>query len=131
MAGQGECCYEVCSVDGGCEEMCVPAEQPMRIVGVCADGSDPAALTLHLSEEVDAYACQFVTSLTYLSEMYGREYGGGIFVHYTDKKIPVTDAQGERLAPIAEDWVLNGEATAYAEGSFPAMDPWLPIACPG
>lgn len=125
-----QCCYSECTGDD-CVDKCVPGNLPLRVAGVCNDSDDPEVLLLHLDRAVDERTCFSVMYFEYYNEHYGPMAGGGIFVHYTDDKIPVTDAQSEPLAPIAEHWALDPDVVySYADGSFPMLDPWLPIACP-
>jgi hypothetical protein len=56
----------------------------------------------------------------------------GLFIHYTpDGAAQVTDTVGERLADIAEHWPLQPDRQwAYNQGTFPFMEPVIPIPCP-
>jgi hypothetical protein len=125
-----ECCYYECG-PGGCVEKCAPGSVMASVETVCPGATDSTVLTLHLRDAISDVTCQGLSYFEYFNEQYGKDYGGGLFVHYTDNKIPVTDSQGEALGPISEDWVLDAEPYAYAlYEAFPNLDPWLPILCP-
>lgn len=54
-----------------------------------------------------------------------------LFLHYSNNGAGITDQDGEQLDAIAEHWVLLSNQTySYQQGTFPFMNPYIPIACP-
>jgi hypothetical protein len=54
-----------------------------------------------------------------------------MFLHYSNTGPGITDLDGESLDAIAEHWVLTTNTYySYQQGTFPFMNPFIPIACP-
>jgi hypothetical protein len=118
-------CGTSCS-PGGCYDYCYGAPGPSVVaVGLSLDGTDARRIVLELDNPVSAGVCRTLDSFTTFGDSHG------LFLHYTDDRPGVTDAAGEPALPLAEHWTLMpGKLYAYAGGSFPALDPLLPIPCP-
>ena len=85
----------------------------------------PEVLLLTFDNGISAGVCTQI-------ENFPPEWAKGLFIHYTpDGAAPVTDTVGELLADIGEHWALQPDRQwAYNMGTFPFMEPVLPILCP-
>jgi hypothetical protein len=122
-----EYCYEYC-YDTGCHEECWEYCQPgppVRIAAISQFPDRPDILQLALDNGVGAGVCSQLTN-------FPEQWTTGLFIHYTpDGSAPVTDNAGELLGDIGEHWALQPERQwAYNQGTFPFMEPVIPIACP-
>jgi hypothetical protein len=128
-------CYEYCwckyykydyCYDYYCGESCYqqpgPPINPI-VLTTSTNGSD--RLLLALDSPITPEVCNAV-------DQYQQQWtGSGLFLHYSNNGAPVVDTQGEQLLPIAEHWVLPPHKDyGYEQGYFPAMTPFIPIACP-
>lgn len=122
-----EYCYEYC-YDTGCNEQCWDYCQPgppLRVAAITQPPDQPHLLFLTLDNGIGAGVCSQLAN-------YPEPWTTGLFVHYTpDGASPVTDTQSEPLGDIGEHWALQPDRQwAYNQGTFPFMEPVLPIPCP-
>lgn len=122
-----EYCYEYC-YDDECYEQCWDYCQPgppVRIAAITQSPDRTDVLLLTLDNGIGPGVC---SQLANFSEQWTK----GLFIHYTpDGAAPVTDTQGELLADIGEIWALQPDRQwMYNQGTFPFMEPVLPIPCP-
>lgn len=125
----GDCeeyCYEYC-YDTGCNEQCWEYCQPgpqLRVAAFEQLYDRPDLLLLFFDNGIGSSVC---TQL----ENFPSEWTRGLFIHYTPEgSAPITDNSGELLADIAEHWALQpNRQWAYNQGTFPFMEPVIPIPC--
>ncbi len=122
-----EQCYEYC-YDTGCEEYCWDYCQPgppVRVGAIAQPLDRPDLLVLTLDNAIGPGVC---TQL----ETFPSQWATGLFIHYTpDGSAQVTDLVGERLGDIGEHWALQPDRQwTYTQGTFPLMEPVIPIPCP-
>jgi hypothetical protein len=122
-----EYCYQYC-YGNGCYEQCWDYCQPGPPVRVTAIAQLPDridVLLLSLDNGIGHGVCSQL-------DAFPRQWTKGLFIHYTpDGTAPVTDTQGEALADIGEIWALQpNRQWMYNQGTFPFLDPVLPIPCP-
>ena len=122
-----EYCYDYC-YDTGCYEQCWEYCQPgpqVRIAGIVQPAGRPDLLWLSLDSGIGSGVCSQITN-------FPPKWTKGLFIHYTPEgSAPVTDTAGELLADIAEHWALQpNRQWAYNQGTFPFMEPVIPIPCP-
>jgi hypothetical protein len=125
----GQCqeyCYEYC-YDEGCQEQCwdyCSPGPPLRVAAIAPLPDRPDILLLTFDNGIGSGVC---TQL----ENFPSQWTRGLFIHYTpDGTAPVTDTQGELLADIGEQWALQPDRQwLYNQGTFPFMEPVLPIPC--
>jgi hypothetical protein len=122
-----EYCYEYC-YDTGCYEQCWDYCQPgppVRVAVVSQPAERPDMLVLSLDNGIGSGVCSQL-------ENFPEQWSKGLFIHYTPAgNAPVTDIAGELLGDIAEHWALQPDRQwAYNQGTFPFMEPVIPIPCP-
>jgi hypothetical protein len=122
-----EYCYEYC-YDTSCHEQCWDYCQPgppVRIAAITQLPESPQILLLTLDYGIGSGVCTQITN-------FPEQWTKGLFIHYTpDGAAPITDTVGELLADIAEAWALQpNRQWMYNQGTFPFMEPVIPIACP-
>jgi len=121
-----EYCYEYC-YDDECYEQCWDYCQPgppVRVASLYQPYVSPDVLLLTFDSGIGRGVCDQL-------ESYPPEWSKGLFIHYTpDGTAPITDTQGELLGDIAEIWALQPDRQwMYNQGTFPFMDPVIPIPC--
>ena len=131
----GETCYEQCWCEYYyydycqsyyCMDFCYQQPgPPINVIAVSPSSGGTDRLLLTLDVAISSPICNVV-------DQYKEQWSGsGLFLHYSNNGAPVLDTQGEQLLPIAEHWVLPPHTDyAYEQGYFPAMTPFIPIACP-
>lgn len=122
-----ENCYEYC-YDGSCQEYCWTYCQPgppVRVATLSQPLDRPDLLLLTLDQAIGSGVCSQLQS-------FPAQWTSALFVHYTPEgSAPITDLSGELLADIAEHWALQPDRQwDYNQGTFPFMEPVLPIPCP-
>lgn len=122
-----EYCYEYC-YDTGCYDQCWDYCQPgpqVRIAAITQSPDRTDVLLLTLDNGIGPGVCSQLNG-------FPEEWTKGLFIHYTpDGAAPILDTQGEALADIGEHWALQPDRQwAYNQGTFPFMEPVIPIPCP-
>ncbi len=121
-----EYCYEYCYQDEcyeQCWDYCQPGP-PVRIAAIEQSPERTDILLLTLDNGIGHGVCNQLST-------FPEEWTKGLFIHYTPNGVPVTDTQGELLADIGELWALQPDRQwMYNQGTFPFMEPVIPIACP-
>lgn len=122
-----EYCYQYCDYEYDycyCD-YCYAPGPPIRVASVTQLPELPEVLLLTLDNGIGSRVCDQVNSQP-------PALVSDLFIHYTAAgSAPVTDNDGEALAPISEKWALAREEDfLYEEGFFPFMNPMLPIPCP-
>lgn len=122
-----EYCYDYC-YDTGCYDQCWDYCQPgppVRIAGIVQPAGRPDLLWLSLDNGIGSGVCSQIVN-------FPPKWTKGLFIHYTPEgNAPVTDTAGELLADIAEHWALQpNRQWSYNQGTFPFMEPVIPIPCP-
>jgi hypothetical protein len=121
-----EYCYEYC-YDTGCYEQCwdnCSSGPPVHVAAISQPPDRPDILLLTLDSGIGSGVCTQI-------ENFPEQWTRGLFIHYTpDGTAQVTDTTGELLADIGEHWALQPDRSfAYNQGTFPFMEPVLPIPC--
>lgn len=108
---------------------------PVEFVSVSL-GASATELVLELDQPIPSYACESITYFEqsiayYLSMSPGSKADAGLFLHYGAGDIPLTGSNGQVLADIGRDWVLNEENYVWFEDSygFNQLTPRLEIPC--
>jgi hypothetical protein len=126
-----EVCHEYCYGDytegpENCYEWCyTPAGPNVHVQGVL-NGYTSDRVLLTLDQPITSNLCK---------QLQDRIENGAdtaaIFLHYSNNGQGITDLEGEQLDAIAEHWVLlTQQYYSYQQGTFPSMNPFIPIACP-
>lgn len=114
--GTGDNCYEWCYT---------PAGPNVRVQSIVNSAYADRALMV-LDGPITTNLCKQLAKK--LEEGAGE---AAMFLHYSNNGPGITDLDGESLDAIAEHWVLTTNTYySYQQGSFPFMNPFIPIACP-
>ena len=128
-----EVCYENCyggegyGYTGGydCYDWCYSRPGPDVHVNGVKNSSYIDRVLLTLDQPISLGVCDHIRER--------RESGAiaALFLHYSNNGPGILDYDGEPLDAIAEHWALLAQQDyAYQPGSFPYMNPFIPIDCP-
>lgn len=126
-----EVCNEYCYGDytegpENCYEWCYTPAGPNVNVQSVVNGYYADRVLLTLDQQITPNLCKQLQDRI----EQGAETAA-IFLHYSNNGQGLTDLDGEQLDAIAEHWVLlTQQYYSYQQGTFPAMNPFIPIACP-
>lgn len=125
-----EICHEYCyGGDSGpdeCYEWCYTPAGPNVHVQSIVNGAYADRALIYLDQPITSNLCK---------QLQDRVENGAdvaaLFLHYSNNGQGITDTDGEQLDAIAEHWVLlTNQYYSYQPGTFPSMNPFIPIPCP-
>jgi hypothetical protein len=96
----------------------------------------PDQLVLEMTDPLGTSVCDTIEYIqnqlgTYAAMYPGLKYDVGMFVHYAGQGIPLQAENGEALADIGPDWVLDDVTNVFSETyGFMKLNPRLEIPCP-
>lgn len=121
-----EYCYGEYTTGEECYEWCyTPAGPNVHVQSIVNSGYTDRVL-LTLDQGMTSNLCKQLAD-----RLENGATTAAIFLHYSNNGQGITDLDGEQLDAIAEHWVLlTNQYYSYQQGTFPFMNPFIPIQCP-